>query len=327
MSRHRTIISAAEQGDIEALVQLIREGSDLNGTNRRGYSPLRGAVANEHCDAATILLAAGADVNGLSARGWPPIYIAVRNNDLAMIDLLISHGADVTISTAAEDTPLHVAAERGFVDAARRLIDCNADCNARERNGYTPLHLAVQQRRTQVVSVLLASKADFDTRDGYGYTPLRWAAELGYADVAKQLLEAGANPDLSNSVHASPIHLWDHNRNEENLELLRAYGQTVVQKGLGGCTPLYAAVEMGHDEIVQLILKNGADPNIANEEGDTPLRRAVRLTRGKMVKWLKAYRATVVARDRVRTENFQRADVPSHPEDVSRWLRAVFATT
>ena len=50
---------------------------------------------------------------------------------------------------------------------------------------------------------------------------------------------------------------------------------------------------MGHDNIVDLLLKNGASPNVQNDQGDTPLHKAAYTNRCSTVSLLLNHNADV----------------------------------
>ncbi len=89
------------------------------------------------------------------------------------------------------------------------------------------------------VALLLKHSADINIQNHNGSTPLHLTSD---AEIAEMLLEAGADPNLADSVAAN--------------------------------TPLHLAVKGRHKDIVRLMFKKGADLNLANQQGKTPLNLA-----------------------------------------------------
>ncbi len=149
---------------------------------------------------------------------------------------------------------LSTAAFDGETSTVRRLLAAGADVNeTRNDGGWTPLHSAAA-RYPQLADMLLAHGADVHARANNGCTPLHFTAYHGHTRVAQLLLERGA--DVNGHSDAPRLYCSDGG--------LEAWDETD-----DGCTetPLYSAVAIGYTELVKLLLDNGADCNIQNEDG------------------------------------------------------------
>src|SRR5688500_17134540 len=107
----------------------------------------------------------------------------------------------------------------------------------------------------------------------------------GYYDKVEQLLLA--NPDLVFARHAigdQPLHIACLRKHVGMLGLLFTCGAPVNSRGSGGMTPLHYAVYEGTEisiPIVSVLLAEGADPSIRNDQGWTPADFAkIDMTRG-----------------------------------------------
>eukprot|EP00929_Paragymnodinium_shiwhaense_P063737 TRINITY_DN31872_c0_g1_i1.p1 TRINITY_DN31872_c0_g1~~TRINITY_DN31872_c0_g1_i1.p1 ORF type:complete len:209 (+),score=32.12 TRINITY_DN31872_c0_g1_i1:79-627(+) len=90
------LMSKAHEGDATAVRQLIKSGHDVNAQDAYGWTALRYAVRNNHCNAALALLEGGADPNIASTSGRTPLMSAAGNDLLQMVELLINDGnADI----------------------------------------------------------------------------------------------------------------------------------------------------------------------------------------------------------------------------------------
>ena len=99
-------------------------------------------------------LATGTDVNAKDERGGTALYSAavVGHNEIA--ELLINKGADVRVKNKASFTPLHEGAYNGHKEIVELLITSGADVNAMKIDGMTPLDMATFGNHNEIVDLL-----------------------------------------------------------------------------------------------------------------------------------------------------------------------------
>ena len=240
-------------------------------------------AADRNCiELATTLLDHGVSVEARDRTGARPLSHAARSGHLEMVDLLLQRGAPLDARDLDGATALYVAAERGQNAVVQRLIDKGADTNLRGRSGTSPLAAAAFAGRNQVVKMLLAHGADGRAADDTGKPPIVYAAASGSLDIVKQLL--ALNIDV-NARYANDLTLlmWASGPDEsvaeaqalEVVSWLVDAGAHVDDRDDRGRTALMTAAEGNHADIVQLLLKHGADPSLRDKAG----KRAADLTR------------------------------------------------
>lgn len=167
--RPRTLKSAAEQGDLDAVKYHHAKGEDVNATTAAGHFALGGAIINRHAHVVDYLIANGANINQQSEFGWSPLYLAAWTGCPECSALLLFAGAKMNTKTIDGwhspngYTPLHIAAERGHLAIVMLLVRAGAQINARTGDSKTALDLALEFEHASVVGFLKsmgASKAD-----------------------------------------------------------------------------------------------------------------------------------------------------------------------
>jgi ankyrin repeat protein len=154
------LMSAAAQGDVARIGQLL----DSVGVNARfggdGETALHRAAARGHVNAVRLLLERGANVNVVDDEGT---------------------------------TPLLAATYRGHMPVVKLLVDSGASVNAQEkRHGFTPLLQAVSKNDRDLVELLLKHGADLSAKTIDGRTALVRAEANGAAEIVALLKQAGA---------------------------------------------------------------------------------------------------------------------------------------
>jgi ankyrin repeat protein len=187
-----SIISAAIDGNIEAVKQHLAAGTDVNAKSHAGGTTLRYAAGKGHKEIAELLISKGADVNAKGKYGWAILHIAAREGHKEIAELLISKGTDVNAKNDAESTPLHYAAT---IEIAELLISKGADVNARKANGGVPLHQAAYYGHREIAELLIAKGADANAKVAsgpkQGLTPLDAANESNHPETADLLRKHG----------------------------------------------------------------------------------------------------------------------------------------
>lgn len=175
-------------------------------------------------------------------------------------------------------------------DVIEYLLAHKADIEAKDYANNTPLLIALQWGQIDAANVLISQGADVNAADNTGWTPVILAASGGYLEILKVLLNRGANINaVRNGWNA--LNQASHMGKENIVRFLLEYGMDV--NGPGQRTtfsyPLLSAIFMEHLSIVKILLEHGAETNIQDNAGNTPLSLAKENT--QMIKLLKCYGA------------------------------------
>jgi len=138
------------------------------------------------------------------------------------------------------------------------------------------LHMAAQSGLDAVDHALAAGHSNFEETDAEeGFTPLQWAASAGYSDVCDRLIRKGAHPDYTDDADewTALHHAAMGGHHETVAQLLRSKANPFfVCNNMG--TALHRACEQGHAEIVLCLLEADLDVNAVDGDMDSPLHLA-----------------------------------------------------
>ena len=175
---------------------------------------------------------------------------------------------------------LITAAGRGEVRSLRRALERGAQVDARDARGRTALLAATQANRVEAVQALLAAGADVDLQDERLDNPFLYAGAEGLLEILKLLIDARADPRLTNRFGGTAlIPACERGHVEVVRELLTRTAVAVNHVNNLGWTALLEAVVLGnggvpHQQVVRLLVDHGADVNIGDRNGVTPLGHA-----------------------------------------------------
>jgi len=281
------LVEAVERQDLETVRALMAQDVDVSATQLDGATALHWAAHWNDLQTATLLITAGADVNALNELGVAPLALAALNASPAMADALLGAGADPNMARASGETVLMTGARTGSVDLVRALLRNGANANALGHwQGQTVLMWAAAEGHADVAKVLLENGADVHARSKYGTTPLLLAARKGDVDTARFLLSAGADVNAAEPLLPFDARVdVDESQTSGRTPLLIASASIVATSGWE-----YGLVvaPSGHEALALFLLQEGADPNVPDSIGRTPLHAAVETGKVELVRALLA---------------------------------------
>jgi len=273
---------AAGIGDFARVKQLVEAGYNVN-TKIEGTTALHCAVINGRDKIVHYLIEKGADLNLKDKDGWMPGDIAIQHSRETLLDYLKEKGAQIAPpQPSKEDT------------------SPSSQANLQERRELTAL-LAIQDGKVDAVKSSIEEgfnpKKRFspslysDSKHPGGILPLTFAIELGHLEIVQLLLSAGTTPvhdvktgdmplisailaDQANHHHGDAAAVNEDRYHQIILHLLKA-APSLASKSDGESLPLTYAAGACDKELVKALLKAGADTNVRNGGGLTPLLLAI----------------------------------------------------
>ena len=192
------------------------------------------------------------------------LHAAAHKGDVGQIEKLIASKADVNVRDPYGRTPLHVATFSKQRNAIRALARSGANLDALENDRYDAVTIAAVADDEETLCLLLSlgGSAKLVT-SRYDGTALIAAAHLGHDGVVKQLIAAGAPLDHVNNLHWTALieSIVLGNGGPRHVETLRALviaGANTQLADRQGNTPLALAKSRGYKEMVKILESAGA---------------------------------------------------------------------
>jgi ankyrin repeat protein len=296
---------AAENGKERVIEHLLKHEASIlsQPAPTEGASVLQGFIQNRLHKYVAKALKAGASPNGDSKHGSSPLAAAVVNNDTVSLRLLLAAGAKVHKYASAElpdhgdeevtdedfdlyDTklsPIQWAAAMNYVEVARILCEAGANVNQPpcKSVGDMALHLAVRHEKYAMAKFLIAQRAEVDAYSNAD-TALMLAIKGDSDSMLRLLLRNGADPNqpgFSNSNESDSLSPLDQACDRGNVSavrrLLRAGADTSQGCALRSIFSGRKTSSDRREEILEVLLKYGADVNKRHYDNDTPLQKAI----------------------------------------------------
>jgi ankyrin repeat protein len=266
MTHDQRLLDLIKRGQPRDVEGYLAAGADPN-TAGRHHSALVIAIDSKNIETVRVLLRHGASPNAATPSGTLPLTAACRGGVPAITQALIEAGADVH---AQSGDALYHAAEKADEPTIRLLLVAGADPAAYARENHNPIVPLVTGRgqetnNLQIIRLLVEHGGDINGLDVGSFstdTPLSAASKCDRRAIADYLIKQGADVDKCNPLSGACFY-----ENIEMARLLIAGGANVnraSEREIAAlppqATPLYVAAYKRNEELVHLLLKNGANP-------------------------------------------------------------------
>ena len=277
------LMFAAKAGNTEIAEYLIKMEAVVNTNSneltndtirkhahREGFTPLYIASLYNHIEIVRLLLNNDADINTKTFKGYTPLYTACKEKHFQVAKLLIEKGAGINIQDYNGFTPLMAllsnTSENEILDFVTYLIANGADVNAMSSKTWIPTESTSKNEST-----LHTLNSEFA-----GWTPLMVAVAMGHVNIVKLLLDKRA--DITPKPHDqfcsyyytgwTPLMMSAANGHLEIAKLLLGKGAGINNKTKDLRTSLHIAARMDQKEIAEYLIKNGAEVQIFDNDGE-----------------------------------------------------------
>lgn len=297
-SLHRAIVN----NDLNTVTELLKNKNiDINsklgievsidGWYLGGATPLILASYLGYTDIVNALIEKGVDVKAKDdVDGCMAIHLAAANGKNDVINILLDVDAsNINDVDNRGNTPLHWASMKDRADTVSLLIENGADIEAKDIDNWTALHYAAAFASLQTVEALVDNGADKNSLTKDGNIPVNYAKDetiktylsggkIGREDteevVEEETKETAADETAENTETSETI-----TEDELNNELDTTQNGSIVDPTVVDLDPkqleLLIAVKNNDIIAVNALLKENVNPNFVDEEGYSPLHRAV----------------------------------------------------
>ena len=292
-----TLYWTSEGGHIEIIKELLNFGANLNVPGEFGETALHIAAKSGHEEIVKLLIHNGANIEAKCVHLFTPLFSAIDYGQHEIALMLLKLGGNQNAKGLHDQNLLHFAAKSRFGHRImKELIEKGVEINAVTNNkNETPLFYATRYNDQESIAILLDYGADVNISNIGGWTALYNATSMncsGRKSTVAKLLAHGANVDGTGEIgregaNSTPLHHAFHNgsESEEIVRMLLMYGANVNIQNRQGETPLMMAAREGRLNIVQEMIKiKDVNLHLRDEFGLTALEQAFDKEHDQVVK-------------------------------------------
>ena len=169
-------------------------------------------------------------------------------------------------------------------EIVKELLKSGANPNICDERNMAPLnYICARSQNIHAISYLIDCGSYLNRKNiDFGESPLHHAFCLGNVEITKKLLQHGADPNATNNLKETSLHLLaqnpeqiDRSKISKAFQLLFKYPFDINAQNYDRETPIYCAVYFANMEGIQSLMEVGANWNIRDDNGISPLESAL----------------------------------------------------
>lgn len=319
--------------DMKIMMALIKLGADVNIKNNSGETALHTAVLDCSYEVVKAFIDAGADINAKDELGHTILHEASGfNSHPEIIKLLINAGADVHARDKDGETPLMWACfHNENIKIIQTLLDLGADISAKDNSGATYFDKACWNGNEEILKFILMRIEDINIRKKYAWNLINLRNNVTFRliltlkkcniDVCKSVelsekifknysydgiydkeaVQDFIKHDIKLKISLSALsNVASAKQRKAKLANLLALVSDINVRDENQNTVLYEFIKNNNFRVAKALIEAGADVNVKNIQGETPLSCAVKYkAKGKIIDLLLAYGAKVDTEDKM----------------------------
>ncbi|MBP5426594.1 MAG: ankyrin repeat domain-containing protein [Clostridiales bacterium] len=283
------LLYACKNGGRKVAKVLIELGANVNESNSYKGTPLIEACKKGMDEVTKALVEKGANINAVDKFGNTPLIYACTSGNENIAIALLAKG--VILKDKFGSIPLMYACQDGMNEVVKALIDGGVNINVQDNDGNTPLVHACVGGNEEIVKMLIGKGANVNIQNKFGNTPLMRACQDGMNEIVKALINGGADINIEDEDGNTALMFATAKEKEEIVKTLKGKmlidacrngrdieAKELVEQGAevniidqDGNTPLLWAWKNGMKEVAQILIDGGADINVKDRFGNTGL--------------------------------------------------------
>ncbi|KAE8908231.1 hypothetical protein PF003_g7470 [Phytophthora fragariae] len=262
---------AASEGNLEAMRRLREEhGADVNAADYDKRTPLHIAVSDEQLKMVDYLLQCGANAEALDRSGRAPtspaFFRAVQEGNTENVKRSWLGGMGVNVTDELGRTSLHVAVENGQLGVIELLLSAGVNTNVVDARGRSPISIALEKQQFAIAEMLRAhqkkklviTRQVKSSEDEQNIALAFRATKQGDIEKLKQLVPELVRPDMEDYDLRTLLHVASAEGRLQIAKYLVACGANVNLLDRWGSSPLSDAVDFAHNELAKFLIANHA---------------------------------------------------------------------
>jgi ankyrin repeat protein len=281
------LLAAIESGNLEMVEFLLKNGANTEARDTYGRTVAYYAVLSGKIDLVRDKRFA-AHINALDRLNKSPLHIATEIwlPEISLY-LLSQYDGDINAADVDGRTMLHYAVmSSDMTDVVEKIVEMGGDVNKTDVDGSAPLHLAASCGHAHMVNFLLENGAKTDGRDVYGQTVMHCAVLSQKIDLVRHPRFAAFINVLDNCDRRPLDVALYHWLPEISLYLLSQYDGDINAADGNGRTILHHAASSDMTDVVAKIVEMGGEVNKKDGDGNTPLHWVAKSGRTAMIDFL-----------------------------------------
>jgi ankyrin repeat protein len=323
-SEGRTLLHfAAKGGSVEIFDFLLDLGLDLKAQTKLDVTVLDIAAIHGRLNLVKHIVSLVPDmVEVTDHHGFTVAHYAAREGNFDILKHVVTHGASATLKVQGGNTIFHLAAFNGHVSILDYLMDTYPGIiTIQNDDSFLPVHLSAKSGQTETVDFFFRRGTDKNIRtidgrsllhiaafngnfqlvrhlctkypecikyvDNDGNTPAHDAAASGNIKTLEYLLDNHIDPHICSRDGCTLLHeACYYCRNEVMKYLATNFPKMLHSRSNNGYSCCHAAALGGSVEILDFLIRSGADPAALSEDGSTILHEAAFSGKLNMVKYI-----------------------------------------
>jgi len=280
-SENKLLFEACQKGEVKQVEELLRVNPQhFYLSDDRERTPIHLAAISGKVELFKYL--AYRNLNCLRFRDRDkntPLHLAAKEGNLEMVQEIIRLGkiqeglSFLNRKNRNKQTPMMLAASKNHREVVKALLDAGASTSEEDFHERTVFHISAANGYWKLLTYLLnANPEGAQHQDAFHHTPLDLAAASGNIKAISKLLQCGAKVNHIAFDGRTAMHQAARNNRELAMRLLHARGAFLNERERdSGMTPMHEAVFAKNVEAVKCLKEMGANLQVGDKRGDTPI--------------------------------------------------------